>query len=196
LRNGSLQFTNYPDPQSGTCYGAMDIAATYLNRADVQKALDVPTTQWNPCSDSINYDIVGNSMVPLYEFFFKAKPGVKILVYSGDLDILTVPFAFTQTCLGQLSPKIVVPWQPWFVNGATAGYVEVYDKFTYATVKGAGHEAPEYQPLSSFQMIQRFMKTGSLNSTSTGYYPRPNYRTQGDMLRKYGLSPFYPWMKK
>jgi len=175
----------------------MDTAAAYLNRADVQKVLNVPATQWSPCSNKLNYDIVGNSMVPLYEFFFKAKPGLKVLVYSGDLDILTVPFAFTQPCISQLSPKITVPWQPWFVNGATAGYVEVYDKYTYATVKGAGHETPEYQPYSSFQMIQRFITTGSLTSPSSPVsYRRSNYKTQGDMLRKYGLSPLHRFMKK
>jgi len=190
--NGSLQFTNYPEPGKGDCHGALDTAGDYLNRPDVQKALNVPPTKWTPCNGNLNYDIVGNSMVPLYEFFYKAKPGVKILVYSGDLDILTVPFAFTQPCIAQMSGKIVSPWQPWFVNGATAGYVEVYDKYTYATVKGAGHETPEYQPLSSYAMVQRFITTGSLNDPeyNARVAPPKRYLKQGDILRRYGLSPY------
>jgi len=188
--NGSLEFSNYPSPDSSNCNPTGQVLTNYLNRADVQKALNVPPTQWVECSNALNYVVVGNSMVPYYEFFFRAKPGVKILVYSGDLDILTVPFAFTQPCIAQLSGHITQAWQPWFVNGATAGYVEVYDKYTYATVKGAGHETPQYQPLNAFQMIQRFITTGSLTTSEVRGYPRGRgYIKQGDMLRKYGLSP-------
>jgi len=107
------------------------------------------------------------------------------------LDILTVPFAFTQPCIAQMSGKMTSGWQPWFVNGATAGYVEVYDKYTYATVKGAGHETPEYQPVSSFAMVQRFIKTGSLKDPEYKARVAPKrYTTQGDILRRYGLSPY------
>jgi len=188
--NGTLEFSNSLSPSQKGCFAAGDLLTDYLNRADVQTALNVPKTVWSGCTGKINYDIVGDSMIPNYEFFFKTKPGLKILVYSGDLDILTVPFAFTQPCIAQLSGKITSLWQPWFVNGATAGYVEVYDKYTYATVKGAGHETPEYQPLISYQLIQRFLTTGSLNSPESGrYYNTQNRLRQGDMLRKYGFSP-------
>jgi hypothetical protein len=189
--NGTLEFTNNPPPPGATCKNVDDMMTSYLNRADVQTALGVPKMLWHDCTGKIDYIIVGDSMIPYYEFFFQVKPGIKVLIYSGDLDILTVPFAFTQPCIAELSGKITTPWQPWFVNGATAGYVEAYDKYTYATVKGAGHETPEYQPLSSFNMIQRFLTTGTLNSESESYYytPRPYRFTQGDLLRKFGLSP-------
>jgi hypothetical protein len=127
-------------------------------------------------------------MVDFYINIFQKKPSIKILIYSGDLDILTVPFGYTQPCLSQMSSQITSPWQPWFVNGVTAGYVETYDKFTYATIKGAGHEAPLYQPISSSQLIYRFLTTGSLEDRN----PRPirkqrSYKSQSDMLRHYGI---------
>ena len=46
--------------------------------------------------------------------------------------------------------------------GQAAGYYRVMDKLVYATVKGAGHEVPLFQPLESLTMITRFFKTGSL----------------------------------
>jgi len=163
--------------------------ASYLNRADVQKALNAKATHWSECSN-LDYDILGNSMLPYYENFFKNKPGFKILIYSGDLDILTVPFAFTQPCMAKLSGTQISKWQPWFVNGATAGYVEVYDKYTYATIKGAGHEAPLYQPLTSYQMIYRYMTTGKLTGNAEGRGVRRETKlTQSEMLRRYGLAP-------
>lgn len=98
---------------------------------------------------------------------------------------------YTQLCLATLERPLVQPWRPWKVNGQIAGYVEVwtfnqrkiatkfgcflfqvYDKYTYATVKGAGHEVsekiliiqikilfkvPSYQPWSAFHMFQRFL---------------------------------------
>jgi len=188
--NGTLDFSSSPPPDSKLCNSAGDLTASYLNRVDVQQALNVPKTKWIQCNGALNYKIVGDSMIPHYEFFFRAKPSIKILVYSGDVDILTVPFAFTQPCIARLGGVVTVPWQPWFVNGATAGYVEVYDKYTYATIKGGGHETPEYQPLNSYAMIQRFLTTGSVSTESRGtYYSKSNSLTQGDMLRKYGLSP-------
>jgi len=192
--NGSLEFSNYPDPQDGTCHPSGVALQNYLNRPVVQAALGITIkTVWQECNGKINYDINGNSMNPNYEFFFKAKPTVKILVYSGDVDILTVPFAYTQPCISQLSGKITSPWQPWFVHGATAGYVEVYDKYTYATLKGAGHEAPQYQPLNSFEMIRRYLMNGNLNEETTRSIPfrGRGYTKQGDILRRLGLSPSF-----
>jgi len=161
--NGTLEFAYTPTADT-TCPEELgSLLQAYLNREDVQQSLGiVHYIPWSQCTD-INYDVSGKSMVPYYESIFLNKPGFQVLVYSGDLDILTVPFAFTQPCIAQLSGKPLSAWQPWFVNGATAGYVETYDKYTYATVKGGGHECPLYQPLTSFEMIYRYLTTGKIN---------------------------------
>jgi len=191
--NATLAFSNTPLPGLPCPSELGDTLGAYLNRADVQKALGVKiTVHWTQCNDDIDYAISGKDMNPLYETFFKNKPGFKILIYSGDLDILTVPFPFTQPCIAKLSGTKVSQWQPWFVNGATAGYVEVYDKYTFATLKGAGHEAPLYQPLTSFQLILRYLTTGRLTVNGEGRRHYSKVLTQSDMLRKYGLAPkFY-----
>ena len=53
------------------------------------------------------------------------------------------------------------PWRPWMMtDGQVAGYATVYDtprNFTWATVRGAGHMAPMYQPLRVFQLFERFL---------------------------------------
>lgn len=38
-----------------------------------------------------------------------------------------------------------------------AGYSEVYDRYTYATVKGAGHEVPFFQPREAFHLVSNFI---------------------------------------
>ncbi len=85
---------------------------------------------------------------------------------AGDVDIATVPFGFTMPCLGELNAQNTRVWGPWFVNGQTAGYWEQFDLYTFATIKGAGHEAPQYQPLSAFNMFKRFLNTQSLLDAS------------------------------
>jgi len=188
--NASLDFINSPkmDDPNAPCNGQIsNLVTEYLNRVDVQIALAVEPLKWEVCGDLI-YNFDGGSMVPYYSNITHLKPGVMLLVYSGDLDILTVPLGYTLPCLSMISPNIVKDWQPWFINGVTAGYVETYDTFTYATLKGAGHEAPLYQPVSSYQLITRFFQTGHLGED----VPRRKYhkssRSQSDMLRYYRQS--------
>jgi len=160
IGNGTLQFA-LESPTS--CSPTGNLLQAYLNRADVQSAINANPTQWSVCSQTLSYDTSGASMIPFYEAFMNNKPSLKVLVYSGDVDTATVPFVFTQQCVSELPGSVQIPWGPWYVNGWTAGYVVTYEKFTYATVKGAGHEVPEYQPLSGINMFSRFLNKGNLN---------------------------------
>lgn len=89
-----------------------------------------------------------------------------------DADIADVPHTKTQLCLYTLGRPIIEPWRRWTVQGPklptwtkeaaaksliTGGYVEVYDRYTYATVKGAGHEVPMYQPTLAYNLFDRFI---------------------------------------
>eukprot|EP00966_Prymnesium_polylepis_P021805 501101-Prymnesium_polylepis.2 len=86
----------------------------------------------------------------------------RVLVYSGDEDIATVPTPCTQACLAQLERDGVIArrgsWTPWRVGGGiAAGYTESYDRLVFATVRGAGHTVPQYQPLLSFELFSRWL---------------------------------------
>ena len=52
-------------------------------------------------------------------------------------------------------------------SSVTAGYFTTYDasadnsgshNFTFLTIKGAGHMAPEFKPVSSLAFLSRFMR--------------------------------------
>lgn len=45
-----------------------------------------------------------------YESFFVNAPQLQIMVYSGDVDIATVPHAKTQLCLEGLQRSLVQEW--------------------------------------------------------------------------------------
>mmetsp|Transcript_16227 Transcript_16227/g.63276 ORF Transcript_16227/g.63276 Transcript_16227/m.63276 type:complete len:118 (+) Transcript_16227:155-508(+) len=109
-------------------------------------------------------------MLQLYTSFFD-NTNLRIMVYSGDVDINTVPHPNTQACLYQMNRPVTQSWSRWTVPGPempvwsvnpankdiTAGYVEVYDRYTYATVRAAGHEVPLYQPHFGYELFKRFV---------------------------------------
>uniref|UniRef100_A0A7S4NTA5 Carboxypeptidase n=1 Tax=Paramoeba aestuarina TaxID=180227 RepID=A0A7S4NTA5_9EUKA len=165
----------------------------YLSRSDVQAALHAHAPvqgSWEICGFPGNYIPTAGSMIPYYESLFSLRPDVHVLIYSGDVDIATVPGPITTKALLPLNSTIKTEWAPWYVNGATVGYVQYYDTYAYATVKGAGHEGPAYQPLSSHNMIERFYTKQSLDGgeiyTDSASKPVSRRRAlrQGDMLRK------------
>jgi serine carboxypeptidase-like clade 2 len=140
----------------------------YLNAPAVQAAIGAVPTNWTSCCDEdgqdgtpclLNYTTTWDDMLPVYRFLFTNAPHVRVLVYSGDTDIATVPHAYTQLCLGELGQKPLTAWTPWQVpgTGQTAGYLEIYPTYAFATLKGAGHEAPMFAPLASFQLIHDFI---------------------------------------
>ncbi|EGD81945.1 serine carboxypeptidase II [Salpingoeca rosetta] len=155
-------------PPNETVYALRN---TWLNQKDVQAALHVhdDKRKWVTCCAEpgqsgghcqLNYTNHWADILPLYRLFFDKRPDLRILVYSGDLDIATCPFAYAQLCLSELGYTATRQWQPWRVPGGanqTAGYVEVYPRFTYATVKGAGHEVPQFQPAAAFHMVSKFI---------------------------------------
>jgi len=161
--NGTLDISQR-DPQ-GKCYDAVDDWLTaYLNNATVQNAIHANPTNlqygpWAECSSypPLNYTAIGKSMMPYFKILFEIAPNLRILLYSGDVDIATVPHVFTQSCIAELERAVVKGWTPWKLNGVVAGYIEKYDTFTYATIKGAGHEAPLYAPLSAYNLLSNFI---------------------------------------
>lgn len=181
--NGTIDFAALPNAEAPAnkveCVSLGQSLQNYLRRADVMATLHVNSSMilggaWVDCTTAAvwAYDESWTNTLTAYyaPLLFEAKPEFRILVYSGDEDIATVPHAETQQCLyeltsahkGQLSTS--VSWTPWRHNGILVGYWHQYNdgKFSYATVKGAGHEAPQYQPLSSVDMIYRWLDTSSL----------------------------------
>jgi len=96
------------------------------------------------------------------EIFFDVAPEMRILYYSGDVDLATVPFAQTQRCLATMNRPVVSEWRPYVLNKEVVGYIEEYDTYTFATIKGAGHEAPQYQPAAAYLMFSTFLQNGTL----------------------------------
>ena len=70
-------------------------------------------------------------MLPKYRQLIKA--GVKILVYSGDVDGI-VPFPGTRNWLALLNLPVRSPQRPWYSDHQVGGYITEYDGLTFACV--------------------------------------------------------------
>ncbi|GAA0154879.1 serine protease [Lithospermum erythrorhizon] len=136
-------------------------AEKYFNRPDVQKALHANVTsipyKWTACSDVLirNWQDSENSMLPTYKKLIAA--GLRIWVFSGDTDSV-VPVTATRFSLNHLKLPIKTRWYPWYSSGQVGGWTEVYDGLTFATVRGAGHEVPLFQPKRAFVMFKSFLE--------------------------------------
>uniref|UniRef100_A0A0D9VM43 Carboxypeptidase n=1 Tax=Leersia perrieri TaxID=77586 RepID=A0A0D9VM43_9ORYZ len=136
-------------------------AEKYYNRADVQKAIHANITgipyKWTACSDVLikTWRDSEFSMLPTYRLLMKA--GLRIWVFSGDTDSV-VPVTATRFALSHLGLKTKIRWYPWYSAGQVGGWSEVYEGLTFASVRGAGHEVPLFQPRRAFRMFQSFLK--------------------------------------
>uniref|UniRef100_A0A0D9XRW5 Carboxypeptidase n=1 Tax=Leersia perrieri TaxID=77586 RepID=A0A0D9XRW5_9ORYZ len=91
------------------------------------------------------------------------RKGYRALIYSGDHDA-GFTFIGTQAWIRFLNLSVAEKWRPWYLAGQVAGFTTSYasNNLTYATVKGAGHTAPEYKPKECFAMFTRWISGKSL----------------------------------
>ncbi|CAL0304360.1 unnamed protein product [Lupinus luteus] len=142
----------------------------YVNRGDVQEALHANVTNlkydWELCSDVITKWVDSSSTVlPLITQFL--NNGLRVWIFSGDIDG-RVPVTSTKYSIDRLKLPIQTGWHPWFAYGEVGGYTEVYKgNLTFATVRGAGHQVPSYQPARALSLIKHFLKGTPLPQTKT-----------------------------
>ncbi|XP_048495921.1 serine carboxypeptidase-like 45 [Beta vulgaris subsp. vulgaris] len=141
-----------------------DEATIYLNRKDVQKAMNahlVGVTQWAVCNDVLNYrkDDVEIPTLPLLGTFVKS--GVRVLVYSGDQDSaipLTGSRRMVDGLAKELGLKTCMSYRTWLSDKQVGGWTQVYgDILAFATIRGAAHEAPYSQPARSLVLFRSFL---------------------------------------
>ncbi|TVU31473.1 hypothetical protein EJB05_23159 [Eragrostis curvula] len=139
------------------------MSRTWANNESVREALGIhkgTVSSWVRCNYYIPYTSDIRSSVK-YHLDVTTK-GYRSLIYSGDHDMV-IPFIGTQVWIKSLNFSVVDKWRPWYVDGQVAGYTRSYsNNLTFATVKGAGHTAPEYMPRQCFAMFERWISGYSL----------------------------------
>ncbi|KAL6219046.1 hypothetical protein ACLB2K_012252 [Fragaria x ananassa] len=137
------------------------LAYVWANDDGVRKALNVregSLLDWKRCNKSLSYTKDVESVIEYHKYL--STKGLQVLIFNGDHD-LTVPNTATEQWIRDLDLPVVNDWRPWLVDGQIAGYTIKYSsngyRLTYATVKGAGHSAPEYKRRECYIMFDRFI---------------------------------------
>ena len=156
----------------------------YLNLPAVRASLHVSAhapERWHPCSQSVNdaYSCPDTlvSVAPLYQALLQdTRRRRRLLIYSGDVDGV-VPTLATRRWIAAMQGKVKVQgWRLWLDSrGQIGGYTEQYSargaaadaqlrsgELIFATVRGAGHMVPTYQPLRAFELFRSFLRDESL----------------------------------
>ncbi|KAK4378416.1 hypothetical protein RND71_000278 [Anisodus tanguticus] len=130
----------------------------YLNLPHVQKALHANLTNlpkpWDGCSN-LDWKDSPSSMFPIYRRLIAS--GLRILLFSGDVDAV-VSVTSTRYSISAMNLKVIKPWHAWHDDTKEAGgYMVVYDGLAFATVRGAGHQVPQFQPRRAFTLLNTFL---------------------------------------
>ncbi|MCD7448383.1 Carboxypeptidase [Datura stramonium] len=140
-----------------------ELSVIWANDKNVRDALHVRKEingAWERCRSNLSFATIINSTIPYHANL--SRKGFRSLIYSGDHDMV-VPFISTQAWIKSLNYSIADDWKPWVVDGQVAGYTRSYaNQMTFATVKGAGHTAPEWKPVECLAMLQRWLSHASL----------------------------------
>ncbi|XP_074575047.1 serine carboxypeptidase-like 18 [Curcuma longa] len=160
----NLHFLQPPPFPDLSCRSYAYVLSYYwANTNTVRKALDIKQgtiKEWVRCNLNLPYTHGFGSNIDYHLSLLQR--GYRALVYSGDHD-LVIPFLGTRQWIKSLNSSIVENWRSWFVDGQVAGYTMAYsNNLTFATVKGAGHTAPEYKPKECQAMISRWIANAPL----------------------------------
>ena len=114
---------------------------------------------------------------------------VKLLVYSGDNDIIC-PTVGTQQWVFGLPHEPVSLWRPWYFTnkseaGGVGGYVTQFNSsFTLVTLHDGGHMVAAYQPRQAYDMMKTFLH-------SEAFFTPPKEVKVGGCLLSLSLSLYF-----
>ncbi|KAG0459598.1 hypothetical protein HPP92_022726 [Vanilla planifolia] len=149
-----------------------DETVTYLNRKDVQEALHARLhglRTWTVCSSVLEYDLLNLEIPTINTVGYLIKSGIPALVYSGDQDSV-IPLTGSRTLVHKLAHELglntTVPYRVWFEGQQVGGWTQVYGNIlSFATIRGASHEAPFSQPERSLGLFRAFLQGRPLPET-------------------------------
>ena len=153
-------------PPYGPC--AQDYMTSWLNRADVKQALNAPSDViYAACSSTQSYDITNVSMAPIYKRLAKTT-NIALMIYSGLSDSIVNHAQTEQIIHDEFQfPLLKQEYQAWnypypYNNSQSqlGGFWLEYERFSFAGVRAAGHEVPQYQPPAAYELLYSFLTTG------------------------------------
>lgn len=89
-------------------------------------------------------------------------PKYRIMHYSGDTDGAVATLG-TRRWIVQQGWNITNEWRPWTTDGDLSGYLQDYGQFTFATIHGVGHMAPQWKRKDVTTLISKYIHKEEIN---------------------------------
>ncbi|CAN4098317.1 unnamed protein product [Withania somnifera] len=146
-----------------------DETVNYLNRQDVRRALHarlVGVRTWGICSTILDYQLLDIEIPTISIVGLLVKERIPVLIYSGDQDSV-IPLTGSRSAVHQLAKRMglntTVPYRVWFAGQQVGCWTQVYDNIlSFATIRGAAHEAPLSQLERSLVLFKSFLQGRAL----------------------------------
>ncbi|KAL3649908.1 Serine carboxypeptidase-like 45 [Castilleja foliolosa] len=146
-----------------------DETVNYLNRKDVQKAIHarlVGVNRWLVCSNILDYQLLDIEKPTINIVGRIIEAGIPVLVYSGDQDSV-IPLTGSRKQVHKLARQLRLrtstPYRVWFAGMQVGGWTQRYgNMLSFATIRGASHEAPFSQPERSLVLFKAFLEARPL----------------------------------
>lgn len=137
---------------------------TYLNIEAVQSSLHAVETEWDQCTSSIDYSGNDSNILIAPILANLVNSSLKVWIYSGDADMV-IPVIGTRQIVNTLAKSLSLEAQStygqWYQGCQIGGWTITWGKLVYATVRGAGHMVPGFQPARSLQLFTSFLGENS-----------------------------------
>ncbi|KAG4915826.1 hypothetical protein JHK87_053383 [Glycine soja] len=145
---------NYSTIRRQTIHGNLSDVCAKINGlvfTEVSNYIDQYDVTLDVCLSSANQQSYELNQMP--SPFFR---------YSGDQDSV-IPLLGSRSLVNGLAKELglntTVAYRAWFEGKQVAGWTQVYgDMLSYATIRGASHEAPFTQPQRSLVLLKAFLE--------------------------------------
>ncbi|KAG4193348.1 hypothetical protein ERO13_A07G215800v2 [Gossypium hirsutum] len=147
---------------------------SYLNKPEVQKALDANTTHlpfhWDFCLGPLVYqeENIDMNLIPLVSNLI--KEGIPVLLNSGDQDA-KIPLTQTRIIANNIAKELNLSpfsnYGTWYDQKQVGGWTQSFGGedangknvtyLTFATVRGAAHEVPFTSPSQALTLFHSFV---------------------------------------
>ncbi|XP_014627155.1 serine carboxypeptidase-like 45 [Glycine max] len=120
------------------------------------------------CYSVLHYDHRNLEIAAISILGSLVNSSIRVLVYSGDQDSV-IPLLGSRSLVNGLAKQLglntTVAYRAWFEGKQVGGWTQVYgDILSYATIRGASHEAPYTQPERSLGLLKAFLEGKPLPS--------------------------------
>eukprot|EP01120_Amphizonella_sp_Union-15-10_P013034 TRINITY_DN597_c0_g1_i1.p1 TRINITY_DN597_c0_g1~~TRINITY_DN597_c0_g1_i1.p1 ORF type:complete len:429 (-),score=52.06 TRINITY_DN597_c0_g1_i1:23-1309(-) len=150
------------------CYDLTDIVK-YMNLPEVKQRLGVKNDiVWQTCNNDVNSRFGVDSIRSFrWELPAVLKSGIRVVVYSGDLDLICnyvggYAWVSSMDWPGQQDFN-KAPHLTWKVNGNPAGLSTSAMNLTFVQVFEAGHMVPHDQPQNALALLTNILNDKPFN---------------------------------